>query len=224
MPAQVNLEENQCVLCHGMEDIWDEKTKHLFVRSEDLADDVHWKKGIFCQDCHGGNARTTDLRAAHAIEDGFRKIDKRSDEPAFCGHCHANADYLKSVSSRSPATVVGDFLASVHGRNLLQVGDEKSASCTSCHTRHAMRTQDDPQSSIDPQMLTNTCGHCHDEQRQKLLASDHRTAAGTKNEQGVAGGGAGRATGKIRIRWRRGRYEFSGVCPEPGGDLRGLPR
>jgi cytochrome b subunit of formate dehydrogenase len=186
-PAPVNVDENRCVQCHGTEELWDEKTKHLFVRAEDLVNDIHWKKGILCQDCHGGNALTTDLRTAHASEDGFRKIGKRSDEPAFCGHCHANQDYLKSVSSDSPVTVVSDFLASIHGQNLQQVGDEKSASCTSCHTRHAMRTKDDPESSIHPQMLINTCGHCHDESRQKLLASDHRTAVGEKNAEGVAG-------------------------------------
>ncbi len=31
-PAQVSLDENQCVLCHGTEELWDAKTKHLFVR------------------------------------------------------------------------------------------------------------------------------------------------------------------------------------------------
>ena len=100
--AAPNLDENMCVACHAA-DVWDENTKHLFVRAEDLANDIHWKKGILCQGCHGGNAETTDLRSAHAIEDGFRKIGKPADEPAFCGYCHSDPEKMKSVrSDRSP--------------------------------------------------------------------------------------------------------------------------
>ena len=65
-----------CVMCHGTEDLWEGDTKHLYVPAEQLANDVHWKKGIHCQDCHGGNPEATELREAHAIEDGFRKIEK----------------------------------------------------------------------------------------------------------------------------------------------------
>ena len=108
-PPQANLEDNMCVLCHGNADVWDDSTKHLFVRAEDLANDIHWKKGILCQDCHGGNAQSTDLRTAHAMEDGFRKIDKAANEPAFCGYCHADQEKMKSYGSSSPTTIVSDF-------------------------------------------------------------------------------------------------------------------
>ena len=145
---QANLEDNMCVQCHGTAEVWDDNTKHLFVRAEDLANDIHWKKGILCQECHGGNAQTTDLRSAHAIEDGFRKIDKAANEPAFCGYCHADQEKMKSYGSESPTTVVSDFLSSVHGEHLQKVGDEKSATCTSCHARHAMRAKGDPESSV----------------------------------------------------------------------------
>ncbi len=175
-----------CVMCHGTEDLWEGETKHLYVPAEQLANDVHWDKGIHCQDCHGGNPEATELRQAHAIEDGFRKIEKPADEPDFCGHCHSNQQYMRAAGSASSVTLVQDYLQSVHGTNLTQVGDEKSATCSSCHPRHAIQAKDDPQSSIYPSNLVNTCGHCHEEPREKLLLSDHQ-AAGEKNAEGTAG-------------------------------------
>ncbi|MHB0959404.1 MAG: cytochrome b/b6 domain-containing protein [Pirellulaceae bacterium] len=183
---QMNLDENMCVMCHGSAEVWDETTQHLYVRAEDLTHDIHWKKGILCQECHGGNAESTDLRTAHAIEDGFRKIEKPADEPAFCGYCHADQEKMKSFESDSPITLVEDFLGSVHGEHLQKVGDDTSATCTSCHARHTMRAKGDPESSVAPQALVNTCGHCHDEARQELLMSEHK-AVGLKNGAGVAG-------------------------------------
>src|SRR3972149_984886 len=72
-------EDNMCVMCHGESALWDADTKHLFITADDLATDIHWQKGIRCQDCHGGDATATELRAAHAIEDGFRKVESPAD-------------------------------------------------------------------------------------------------------------------------------------------------
>ena len=185
-PAAADEPVNMCVECHGNEDIWEGETAHLLARVQDLANDVHWKKGIRCQGCHGGNAESTDLRTAHATEDGFRKIEKPGDEPKFCGHCHDDQQYMKSVGSDASLTVVSDFLNSAHGRHLQQVGDEKSATCSSCHAKHNMRPKEDPESSISPAALVNTCGHCHDQARQQLSASEHK-AAGTTTSGGPAG-------------------------------------
>ncbi len=178
------LEDNMCVQCHGNAEVWEEDTQHLYVGPEHLANDIHWKKGILCQDCHGGDATSTNLRTAHAIEDGFRKIEKPSDQPAFCGHCHADVQYMSSHGSPLSTSIVSDYLKSVHGVDLLQVGNEKSATCTSCHPRHDMRGKSDPMSAVGPLNLVSTCGRCHTEVRDELLSSDHqgvglRTAEGT---------------------------------------------
>jgi cytochrome b subunit of formate dehydrogenase len=183
--AAVDLEGNMCVACHAS-DVWDEDMKHLFVTADHLANDVHWQKGILCQGCHGGNAETTDLRSAHAMEDGFRKVAKPADEPAFCGHCHSDAEKMKSYGAAGATTVVTDFLASTHGQHLQHVGNDQSATCTSCHARHAMRAKGDPASSVAPNALVNTCGQCHQDARDKLLASDH-ARAGKKDAQGKTG-------------------------------------
>jgi hypothetical protein len=118
--------ENMCIQCHGTEDIWDAKTRHLFVTAESLAADIHWQKGIRCQDCHGGNATTTDLRSAHAVEDGFRKITTPADVPDFCGHCHSDGEYMKKFRPDAPLDIVDKFWASTHGQDLKKQAQELS--------------------------------------------------------------------------------------------------
>lgn len=88
-------QENRCIECHGARDLWEGETLHLLVTLENIAADIHWQKGIRCVDCHGGNPNTVELREAHAIEDGFRKVETPADIPGFCGHCHANAQYMQ---------------------------------------------------------------------------------------------------------------------------------
>jgi tripartite ATP-independent transporter DctP family solute receptor len=199
---ELSLDENMCVLCHGNEDIWDDDTKHLFVTAEALANDIHWQKGIRCQDCHGGNAESTNLREAHAIDDGFRDIVTPADMPAFCGHCHSNAEYMQKFAPDSKTDIVDRFWESVHGRYLKQLAAEtpeaaqpgvgdvaeaaeapKVANCTSCHATHNMRAVSDPLSLAHPSQLTTTCGACHQQQRDALLADVH-SQAGEKDAQG----------------------------------------
>ncbi|MCL4202585.1 MAG: hypothetical protein KJ000_08825 [Pirellulaceae bacterium] len=173
------LKENLCATCHGDADIWDADMQHLFVTPADLANDIHWQKGILCQDCHGGNADTLNLREAHSIEDGFRVIESPADIPAFCGHCHSNAETMKQANPQASTDVVQRFLDSVHGQHLQQsatagaAGTTEAATCISCHGKHQTRAVGDPQSLAHPARLAETCGSCHQPQRDALLADVH---------------------------------------------------
>ena len=128
-PADDSAAENQCILCHANPDVWEKETLHLFVTPKDLADDIHWQKGLKCQDCHGGNPDTTNLREAHAIEDGFRVIESPKDIPDFCGHCHADAEYMQRYQPAAKTDQAARFWNSVHGRHLKEVGGKEAASC-----------------------------------------------------------------------------------------------
>jgi len=184
-PADQSVEEeNQCILCHANADIWEGDTLHLLVAPKDLADDVHWQKGISCQGCHGGNPNTTNLREAHAEEDGFRTIESVKDIPDFCGHCHANAEYMRGFQPDAKTDQVAQFWDSVHGRHLREDGGPTAANCLSCHPKHQMRVAADPQSSIHPRQLALTCGACHKDQLTALRKSVHH-AAGEKNAAGA---------------------------------------
>lgn len=178
-------EENGCVLCHGNADVWEADTQHLFVSAADLAGDIHWQKGVKCQECHGGNSETFELREAHAIEDGFRPIDSPSDISGFCGHCHSDADYMRRFQPEGSTDPVARFLEGAHGRHLAETGGPQAATCLSCHPKHQMRSSADPNSSVHPRNLVETCGSCHVDQRTSLRKGVHH-AAGERSETGAA--------------------------------------
>jgi cytochrome b subunit of formate dehydrogenase len=110
--------DNMCIQCHGTEDLWEGETLHLFVSAERMAGDIHWQKGLRCQDCHGGDATTTDLRSAHAIEVGFRKVNSPAEMPTFCGHCHSDAAYMQKYRPDARTDTVDRFWSGAHGKHL----------------------------------------------------------------------------------------------------------
>jgi cytochrome b subunit of formate dehydrogenase len=169
-------EENMCIACHGNSDLWDEDTKNLHVTPADLANDIHWQKGIKCNDCHGGNAETFDLREAHAIEDGFRPIESPMDVADFCGHCHSDAQYMQKFDPDAATDQVERFWSGVHGRHLKETGGEDAATCLSCHPVHQMRAVQDPDAGVNARNLVETCGNCHTQVRTELRKSVHHAA------------------------------------------------
>ena len=44
---------------------------------------------------------------------------------------------------------------------LVEHKDDKVATCASCHTPHSIRPASDPQSSVNPTHVEETCGRCH---------------------------------------------------------------
>lgn len=179
-----SLQENQCVACHGTPDLWEGETQHLYVDMERLAEDVHWQKGIRCVDCHGGNANTFQLREAHDIEGGFRKIESPDQEPDFCGRCHADAQYMQPFQPEADTAIVERFWSSVHGRHLKSHPGPEAANCSSCHPKHAVHALADSRSSVSATNLSETCGTCHREPLVELRKGVH-SGAGDKDERGA---------------------------------------
>jgi hypothetical protein len=56
---------------------------------------------------------------------------------------------------------VAEYLTSVHGQRLVQLGDTLVATCANCHPAHNVRPPSDPQSSVHPQNVAELCGSCH---------------------------------------------------------------
>ncbi len=83
--SHISPDDNLCVQCHGDPDLWDAKTKHFYIARDELAQDVHWTKGVNCSDCHGGNPSTTEVNEAHAKESGFRGA---AGARKICAVCH----------------------------------------------------------------------------------------------------------------------------------------
>jgi hypothetical protein len=91
-----------------------------------------------CQECHGD----------HYILPGSDPRSNVSHQhvPQVCGTCH-----LKIYS---------EYQASVHGKALAK-GVKDAPVCTDCHGEHNIRRPDDPNSTVSPTKVANTCAHCH---------------------------------------------------------------
>jgi len=89
-----------------------------------------------CTTCHEGH------RAAGADPE-----DGGLDQAEVCGRCHEH--YLES------------FDLSYHGQ-ASALGSVLVATCTDCHSPHAVHAADDPRSAVHPDRLIETCGECHE--------------------------------------------------------------
>lgn len=135
--ASGDAAENQCITCH-------ETLLPSTQRAHDFAEwrnSVHARNGVTCEQCHGGNPATSDMKQAHT---GVIRSTQPTSPLYFnriadaCGKCHAEetAEYKKSF----------------HAKELGRAG--RGPNCTTCHGSMATRI-------LNPQELEQTCSLCH---------------------------------------------------------------
>ena len=127
-----------------------------------INDDVHLSRGLSCNDCHGGDPAQNDKVAAKDPRKGYLGRPRTADIPAFCGKCHNDANFMKKFNPALRVDQEKEYSTSVHGR-LLQTGNEKVATCISCHGVHGIRAVSDALSSVYPLNVADTCAKCHSE-------------------------------------------------------------
>ncbi len=120
---------------------------------------VHGRGAVTCVSCHGGDADSRDVEAAHRKP--FTGRPARRDIPALCAECHADIDRMKSYNL--PTDQLALYQISGHGKRLAQ-GDEGVAVCSDCHGVHDTRTVSDPLSRAHRRNIPATCGACHDDE------------------------------------------------------------
>lgn len=145
--------DNTCVLCHSA------LPEPLNAPVEAMQHDVHAQKGLTCVDCHGGDATAMD-ETSMSPEKGFRGRPKHAEIPAFCGRCHADGVYMRRFNPSLPTDQLQQYWISVHGQRL-QLGDQKVATCVSCHGAHGILAPDQAESRVFPATVSATCGGCH---------------------------------------------------------------
>ena len=147
-------ETSSCIICHSsLENLLSEPVK-LFEH------DIHRSKGLSCNDCHGGNPAKSDKAGAKDRMWGFVGKPSAQQLPAFCGKCHSDAGLMKKFNPSLRVDQVQEYFTSVHGRRL-QGGDQKVATCVSCHGIHGIRSPGDPLSPVYPLNVAETCAKCH---------------------------------------------------------------
>jgi predicted CXXCH cytochrome family protein len=167
--------ENFCIECHGNGDVWEKNQQQLFITEKELAADIHWQRGLRCQDCHGGDPATTDFAAAHSPDKGFKAVKSPKDVPAFCGTCHADIEYMRRYRPSPRTDQLAEYWTSGHGKTLKATGDPKVATCISCHDKphgsaqepgkHGIRPVDSLASPVYHTNVAKTCAKCHADEK-----------------------------------------------------------
>jgi hypothetical protein len=151
------LAQTSCIDCHlQLED-------QLKTPTNNMATDIHFRNGISCQDCHGGDADSSlaeDMEAAMNTKKGYIGAPKRNEIPKFCSKCHSDVAYIRDFNPNLPTDQYQQYLTSQHGMKLM-TGDTKVAVCTDCHGIHNIQPANSATSKVFPNNIPETCGKCH---------------------------------------------------------------
>jgi hypothetical protein len=150
---QAGAPMDTCVECH--KDLPDQLGEPV----KAMAHDTHAEKGVSCADCHGGDPTVMDLVAMDPSK-GFRGKPTHEQVPTFCGRCHADESYMRRYNPKLPTDQLSQYWTSVHGQRL-KTGDQKVATCVSCHGAHGILPPDHSDSTVFPANVAETCAHCH---------------------------------------------------------------
>jgi cytochrome b subunit of formate dehydrogenase len=126
--------------------------------ARDFGDSVHavaLKKGntdsATCTDCHGEHNIL-------ARKDPNSPVNARHVAQEVCANCHGSLRLTQKYGL--PSNSFQTFSDSYHGL-AVRGGSVEVVNCASCHSSHAIKSQDDPTSTINKANLVRTCGQCH---------------------------------------------------------------
>jgi hypothetical protein len=106
-----------------------------------------------CKECHG----------THGV---LGRTDPESKTfatniPTLCGKCHREGEKAAVKYTGKEKDIVNHYTESIHGKGLLKSGLTVTATCTDCHTAHKELPHTNPESSINRNNISSTCGTCH---------------------------------------------------------------
>ena len=121
---------------------------HASVHGQALARGIN--EAPLCMDCHGGHKILKHTDGASPVHQGNIRDT--------CGSCHGNVRLARKFGMPSDRLI--SFDSSFHGL-AAKAGSQTVASCASCHGVHNILASSDPNSSINPKNLAQTCSQCH---------------------------------------------------------------
>lgn len=128
-----------------------------------------------CETCHDPHAT---LNHRLPIAPTFAR-----NVPQLCGRCHAAGGVAARRIQADVPDIVESYANSVHGKGVLEAGLIVSATCADCHTSHHELPKDNPDSSINPQHLADTCGTCHRGIEEEFKGSIHWPGNGAERPE-----------------------------------------
>jgi len=177
--SQLPLENNSCATCHGEKDLWGGANLRLFIPLDQLADDVHWKHGVNCSDCHGGDPGSLNFQQAHATEVDDAEPQTKPFRPLLSqqGRKAAHLETVVQVCSKCHVRAAETYLVSVHGHGFRESGLTVTAVCTDCHGSHGILPPSDSRSMLNAAHVDATCAKCHRYIEDRLQQSVHGRSA-----------------------------------------------
>ncbi len=120
-----------------------------------------------CFSCHG------EVHKIISSSDAASPVAKKN-LPNTCATCHSSPEFLSrhNVPIAHPVEL---YRQSVHGRAVAG-GNNSAASCSDCHSSHAIYPSRDQRSKINHWNVVATCGQCHGEIQKTYLTSIHGQA------------------------------------------------
>ena len=149
-------EANNCVTCHTTQQ--DQRLARPAVLFSET--DVHRERGFACIDCHGGDPTAPDKAKAHDPARLFKGKPVGQAVVTTCARCHSDAGLMRTYAPRQRVDQATEYAASVHGKQLA-AGDQRVATCVSCHGAHGVRLVSDAKSPVFPTSVATTCASCH---------------------------------------------------------------
>ena len=162
-----------CVDCHGAHEMNRAMAASAKVNKLHVADTCakcHEKIGAeFASSVHAGalrkgnveSAACTDCHGEHDIRkhtDPTSPVSAKNVAQAVCANCHASLKLTQKYGL--PSQSIQTFADSYHGL-AVRGGSVEVVNCASCHSSHAIKSQNDPTSTIHASNLATTCGQCH---------------------------------------------------------------
>ena len=145
-PHPSKLPPAQCTSCHATE------SKQYGVSIHGVSHAMGASGAATCVSCHGNH----EIVPVKQLDSPVFKLNL----PQTCGTCHDNPGLTADYRIKYPH-VVGQYLDSIHGRALLQMGLIVAPSCNDCHGVHDIKRSIDRDSRTYHANVAKTCGACH---------------------------------------------------------------
>ena len=166
--AEKNAAKPDCKYCHS-------NTFRNVINNVALQEN-----SMHCARCHEGEGLAGVILHVSS-HSGHRTAEASIEVVELCSSCHADQGHMKQFDVN--LTQVGGYERHFHGKALKR-GLDEVANCMDCHRNHLNLPADDPNSSIHPNHIQQTCSansYCHSNVSSKFAASAIHSEPTSKN-------------------------------------------
>mgnify|MGYP002640112741 CR=1 FL=1 len=145
-----------------------------------IQDEVLAENSKHCVRCHEGEGLAGVILHVSS-HSGHRSAQASIEVVELCSSCHSDQSLMNQFDVN--LTQVGGYERHFHGK-ALKKGLDEVANCMDCHRNHLNLPADDPNSSIHPNNIQQTCSsnsYCHENATAEFSVSAIHSEPTTKN-------------------------------------------